>query len=384
MTLNRCSYWSLAAFSLAAVASIAMQNIFIWLAVAFFLVSKWKEKRPWDWPGGSFALMTLIFLATFYLGALLGVNPLKSFLTVHKYLTFLLLFFVGAMPLLLREIRNLSVIYVYGSAFCAFCGIGKYFIYHQQRIDSFSGDKMVFGGMLMVSLLINLALLKNKPKDIRLWCCAFLIALALVLTQTRGAWLAFIIGFSILMIYLNRKWLFCGLLIMIVSFFFLPHDIQSRIKSISDVSFSYTSDGHIDNSSQVRVLIWLSGWKIIQDHPWGVGQGNVEDVYPKYRSVHMYFEPTVPHLHNNLLQIWAQNGWLGFLAYLFWILSFYWMAFRFKTTDPDAQDLNWAFLCVFSAVLVWGLTEYTFSHQFMNVQFFFLGLQANLWKTRSS
>jgi multisubunit Na+/H+ antiporter MnhB subunit len=39
------------------------------------------------------------------------------------------------------------------------------------------------------------------------------------------------------------------------------------------------------------------------------------------------------------------------------------------------------FLCVFIAILVWGMTEFTFSHQFMNVQFFLLGLQLGFWRT---
>jgi O-antigen ligase len=89
---------------------------------------------------------------------------------------------------------------------------------------------------------------------------------------------------------------------------------------------------------------------------------------------------TEPHLHDNFLQITAQNGWLGLAAYLFWIGVFYWKGLSFKTRNKDEGDLNWTFLCVFSAILAWGLTEYTFSHQFMNVQFFLLGLQLCLWK----
>jgi O-antigen ligase len=94
-------------------------------------------------------------------------------------------------------------------------------------------------------------------------------------------------------------------------------------------------------------------------------------------------EPTEPHLHDNFLQVCAQNGWIGLAAYLFWVFSYYWTALRSHTSDKDSKDLNWALLCVFSAVLVWGLTEYTFSHQFMNVQFFLLGLQIGLWRNPS-
>jgi hypothetical protein len=41
-------------------------------------------------------------------------------------------------------------------------------------------------------------------------------------------------------------------------------------------------------------------------------------------------------------------------------------------------ELNWIFLSILTAILVWGLSEYTFSHPFMNVQFFLSGLQTGL------
>lgn len=377
--LNRYSKWFLIAFAATAAASIAMQNIFIWLAVVFFLIYQFKDKRNWEWPSGFFPIATLVFLATFFMGALLGVNVLNSFQTVHKYLTFLLLFLVGAMPLFLQDIKKLSLLYVYGSAFCALFGIGKHFLFHQERIDSFSGDKMVFGGLLMTALILNAFLIKLKTKSPSLWLCASLIAAALLFTQTRGAWIGFLAGFLLLLLKMKRKWLWFFLGLMVSGYFFLPQNYQNRINSIADIHSTYSQSNPYGNASQTRLLIWAAGWYIIKDHPFGIGQGNMGDVFPKYRPPQLV-EESEPHLHNNFLQICAQNGWIGLAAYLFWIFSFFRKAFKYKSTDTEAYEMNWALLSIFSAVLVWGLTEYTFSHQFMNVQFFLLGLQNNLWK----
>jgi putative inorganic carbon (hco3(-)) transporter len=372
-------YWLLVLFAAAAVASIALQNILIWPAVVLFLFAHFKGKRRIGWPQGLFPWATFIFLLTFFLGALAGVDRANSFHTVFKYLTFLLIFPIGAMALDSRETRKLLLFFTYGAAFCSLAGIYKHFFRHEERISSFSGDKMVFGGMLMAALLFQTLFLKDEPRKPLHWVSLGLLGWGFLLTETRGAWVAFGAGLAMLLWRLNRKWLLAGALAACAVFFALPRQYQDRVKSIVQVRLYYDGQGKFYNSEPGRFMIWASGLQIIRDYPWGVGQGNVEKVYPKYKYPIMA-EPTEPHLHNDFLQICAQNGWIGLSAYLFWIAAYYLAAWRFKPPDPSSGDLNMAFVCVFTGVLVWGLTEYTFSHQFMNVQFFLLGLQLCLWK----
>jgi O-antigen ligase len=372
-------YPILLAFAATAVASIALQNL-AWVAVVVFLLAQWQKRQKINWPQGLFPVATLLFLATFFLGALVGVDPANSFQTVHKYLTILLFFFIAAMPLTFGEVQKLVHAFLYGAAFCSLYGIVvKHFIHHQDRLDSFSGDKMVFGGLLMVALLFNLVMLKKNPKKWHFWICAWLIATALVFTQTRGAWLGFLVGGLLLLWNLNRRWFLGAIVLIILSYFLLPRAYQERIKSIGDIQMSYSASNPWGNSSQTRFLIWAAGWHMIEDHPLGVGQGNVSELFPKYKPYQLQ-DKNEPHLHDNFLQICAQNGWLGLAAYLFWIVAYGGTALRFKG-GLETAEWNWTFFCVFLSVLVWGLTEYTFSHQFMNVQFFLLGLQTHLWKT---
>jgi O-antigen ligase len=385
MVSRRYDYAFLLAFAFTAVASIALQNL-IWVAIALFLFLHFKNKEKINWPSNLFTFATLLFLATFIIGAIVGVNPAKSFMTVHKYLTFLIIFPIGAMTLAMNDIRKIFHFFITGAAICALFGIGKHFLLNEDRIDSFSGDKMVFGGMLMVSLILILSFLINTPKNYWLWLSFVLIFWALFLTETRGAWVGAMVGLTIFTLSWNKKWLLIGIAVLIGLFFILPHDYQERIKSITNIHYSYTEhmnnpadEGNIKNAIQSRLLIWISGIQMIKEYPFGVGQGNVEDLYPHYRINNSDLEPTVPHLHNNLLQLTVQNGWLGLITYLFWIFAYYFTAITFKSENSTAIQWNWMFLSIFSAILAWGLTEYTFSHQFMNVQFFLLGLQMNLW-----
>jgi O-antigen ligase len=376
---KRWDYYFLLLFAFTAVASIALQN-FVWVSVAAFLFYAFKSGKKIDWPRGIFPVATLVFVLSFFVGAALGVNPVKSAMTVHKYLTILLLFPLGAMALKPKELRTLLETFLYGAVICAIFGIGKHFILHQDRIDSFSGDKMVFGGMLMVSLLFLLYFLDQRPREPRWWVFLPILGMALVFTQTRGAWIGLAVGFVLLALKFNPRWLVAGGVLCIGLFFLFPRDLQDRVETLWKPNIQMGENGQVVSSRDERAFIWTAGLHIIQDHPLGIGQGNLEDIYPSYRSPNAR-EMTEPHLHDNYLQVTAQNGWFGLAAYLFWIFSFYRSTFGFKTKSAEDDKLNWTFLCAFTAILAWGLTEYTFSHQFMNVQAFLLGLQVCLWKS---
>jgi O-antigen ligase len=381
-SFNRYDYYALLAFTLTAVASIALQN-FIWISIVLFLFLNLKNSKKITWPSNLFTTATLLFLATYIIGAMVGINPAKSFQTVHKSLTFLVIFPLGAMALSVADVRKLLNFFIAGATVCAIHGIYVHFILNQDRIDSFSGDKMVFGGMLMVTILLITSLLTTSPKSYWLWASLGFVFWALILTQTRGAWLGVLAGFVLLTWQFNKKWLWFGLALFTVSFLVAPQEFQKRLESIGSIELVYNEQHRVIGASQPRLLIWISGLRIIKDNPMGVGQGNIEDIYPKYRIDAPNNDIDVPHLHDNFLQILAQNGWLGLAAYLFWIFSFYFQALRFSSPSEEAGQFNWMILCVFSSILVWGLTEYTFSHQFMNIQFFLMGIAVLLWEKYS-
>lgn len=234
----------------------------------------------------------------------------------------------------------------------------------------------------MVCLLLQLWLLKQDPRNAWGWASLLVLGMALVLTETRGAWLGLVAGFLLLVWKWDRKWLWAGLAGLVIVPFLLPAHWKDRLVNTVNFSVTYDSAHRPVAANETRILIWLAGWEMIKDHPLGVGQGNVSVLFDHYVAGTPIAErePNVPHLHNDFLQILAQNGWQGLAVYLVWIGIFGWMTLRFRPPGPEAAELNWALGTVFLSVLVWGLTEYTFSHQFMNFQFFLLGLQVRLWR----
>jgi O-antigen ligase len=79
-----------------------------------------------------------------------------------------------------------------------------------------------------------------------------------------------------------------------------------------------------------RLAHWIAAVDMWRDHLWlGVGFGNYAAVYPAY-AIGRWLDP-LGHAHNYYLNVGAETGLVGFLAYgLFWLAAFGlgWMAAR--------------------------------------------------------
>lgn len=392
---GRLALFFLSAFAAAATASVALQNL-LWAAVAAWAVHAWSSgSRPHP-PRRAFTWATLAFLASYFVSSALGVDPATSFQSVHKYLVLLALFPIAAMGLRGREAQKPLYLFTAGAAVCSVWGILKHFFgfdqptasshllrafqtafVHEDRIRSFSGHYMVFGGLLMCAVLLGFHFLRENPRDRWAWVFLALNLYALDLTQTRGAWLGLAVGFLVWGFFTNRRWLAWGLAALAAAFLLFPTQGRQRIFNLVE------RNGFFQNSSDMeRVHIWRAAFRIVKDHPvFGIGQGNAEKVYPAYKDPEA-LEPTVGHMHNNFLQVMVQNGWVGLAVFLFWLGAYAWTVGRERPSDPEDRRLHFTLSCLFLATMVWGMTEYTFSHQFMSVQAFFLGIQLGLVKER--
>jgi len=211
---------------------------------------------------------------------------------------------------------------------------------------------------------------------------------ALVLTYSRGPWLA--MAFALVMIFLkmNRRFAVVIVLLMALSFAAILSPPAASVPLVSDVRtrINMTLSGY----SSGREVIYAVGMKIIRDHPlFGVGIGGVERLYPEYLKAlpdvnenekkmllkqHMVFG----HLHNAYLQIWAETGIFGlsvFLALIFLATS----RVLAGTPAAAAEGVDPAFrFGVFTAIIamcIMGLTEYNFFHnEISRIFWFYIGM----------
>lgn len=148
------------------------------------------------------------------------------------------------------------------------------------------------------------------------------IVISLLLTKSLAAWISLALG---LIIFLNifpqkgyRKLsLIFTIFILIAPLFILllRHDMFINL-------------ANQQNTILQRLSFWRSAIEIIKDFPInGVGVGNLENIYPKYKEL---MANETRFAHNILLQTWVETGLPGTIALILLILSFIRVSFRVK------------------------------------------------------
>ena len=215
----------------------------------------------------------------------------------------------------------------------------------------------------------------------------FVFAVALILTGTRGAWLAVGFTLSLYFAYLlvtARKSFFIVALFLLLTVFalaglsFIPA-AQKRMESLANPN---------DYSIVTRFAMWSSATKMWVDHPLvGVGLGN----YPEFYRTR-YYDPepwerfrknhdglTHKHPHNIFLHLLAETGIVGLLSFALLLGH----AFRhfialWRTGSPNSQIFAKIALSLLIIYLTFGLTENLVFGMFPAMQslWFLLGM---LW-----
>ena len=150
---------------------------------------------------------------------------------------------------------------------------------------------------------------------------------ALVLSWSRGAWLAAAVaGVAVLVCALRRPVLSVSILVAagvlvlaLNSAGLLPDSIRARLTDFTDQFSSLDVRGVNVNDANYSIIERLAHWQaaqnMITNHPWlGVGFGNYPAAYDDYRA--MKWPNALGHAHNYYLNVWAETGVLGFAAYL--------------------------------------------------------------------
>jgi O-antigen ligase len=133
-----------------------------------------------------------------------------------------------------------------------------------------------------------------------------IVTLALALTFTRSAWLGYLVAVFVLLLLTRPRWTFYAAVALVWLVVLAPLPLFGRLIS----SFDLKEESNFD-----RLRMWQGGVEIIRDHPLlGVGPANIKGTYVLYRK-HDAPRFRVPHLHNNLVQLWAERGVVALLAY---------------------------------------------------------------------
>ncbi len=189
-------------------------------------------------------------------------------------------------------------------------GIVQYLMAEQHdlehRITGPSTHVMTYSG-LALPLSLLLVMVAVRRRQIWLYACAFVVSFALLLTFTRSVWLGWLVAVFTVLVLNRSKWIVVALPLLILGITFMPESMFGRLVSSFDVRQASNLD---------RIRMAEAGVEMIKDHPvFGVGPAKVKEIYPLYRKPDApRFRP--PHLHNNVIQLWAERGIGAVIAYL--------------------------------------------------------------------
>ena len=386
--LDRWIGFVLLAGVVSSVLSIFVSDTFFCVAMLLWLVDCWKRKKvhlrfP---PFFGFVLAFLLLVV----GAVAFSDDVSISLPYLKRLikySYIFLIFTYVKPQWVEQALRAIFALLAGSSLY---GILQYLwlmdVTLLNRIDGFMGHWMTFSGQLMMCsvalvgylLFYRLPAMSSQgtatdsqitegPKPHRLWnhrellgvggwtAVLVIFLLALVLTQTRNAWLGTVGGLFLLLWIHRFRWMVAGMGILIVIFLALPGHFKQRLYSGFDSS---------DTTTRIRIELFHTGSNIIKEHPWwGVGPRMVPRIYHQYNGTDELPRWIYQHLHNNFLHIAAEMGLITLGAWMaLWIrLLRDFIRFR-RSTEIDQFPSGMATIGigVVSSFLLAGLFEYNF------------------------
>jgi O-antigen ligase len=249
-----------------------------------------------------------------------------------------------------------------------------------------------FGGYLNLSLPLALALaLFGRDPRMR-WVAggsSVLLLFALYLANSRGALLGLVAAVIVIIAVgwrLERQAAIAaaiGAPLVATAWVthLIPLSVQDKLLAqfrVNDVSLAaQVNDANF--STIERLAHWVAGWRMFLAHPLlGVGAGNYGAAYQQYKVPG--WDESLTHSHNYYINVAAETGALGLLAFLALVGAALYLAWRAtRATDHqrggrgtltgvDARALSIGFAAVIVALCVHNVTDNLFVHA-MELQF---------------
>ena len=304
-----------------------------------------RLKSPMTWP-------VLAVLLTWLLSSIFSLRPEVSFL--GNYLrqegfwtiaNVILLFFIASSTIKTTEQANrILQAMLWAGLVTMIYGLLQYFgldwISWASKGRPFStlGNPDFFPHFLIMLLPVALMkFLKAPSLELKLYLGGYLALLAfnVIVAQTRGSYVGLVIALPVLALLIDRKtyrensyWLYGvgAVLVAALLFLILKTDLIASIARIGTI--------------QSRFYIWLGGLAIFLSRPFlGVGPDVLRVASPPFKDLrYSLIEPmnNPDRMHNQYLDELIMRGAIGFLIYMWMLVTFFLSSFKAwkKATDP--------------------------------------------------
>jgi O-antigen ligase len=307
----------------------------IWAARALYLREGPIPSTFWNRP-------IAIFLFAMLLSTSQATDLTLSAKELLKWLEFAAIFFIT--PAFLRterDVARLVAMAIAAAVSQALLGLGQFvlhagpanFVIYGRFMRAYGtfDQPNPLAGYLNIILPLTVAwawVRRSWPY----WVAAGLIELAVLATFSRAGWAAGVLGLVVVAMLLSarlRPWplfaLLAGVVALLLSTFSLfPTGLFLRAgASLGITSINFQHPTTTNYAEVERAAHWVAGLRMFIDHPFlGVGIGNYPIAYPAYH-IAQFMQP-LGHAHNYFINIAAEAGVFGLLAYLLFLGAAIW------------------------------------------------------------
>ncbi|HLD82362.1 MAG TPA: O-antigen ligase family protein, partial [Candidatus Omnitrophota bacterium] len=222
-----------------------------------------------------------------------------------------------------------------------------------------------FGTYLVFMLSLVFALLISKAKRIDKLFLFFLLLLlqaSLILTFSRGSWLAlghvFLLMLPLLIV--KNKFSIFKVIAYVLIFLIIILVIPGLGKHLIFILSTKTDAD--------RLIVWQQTINMIKLHPFlGFGLGTFMDNFQDYMPKELFY---MRYVHNCYLQIWAEAGIFSLLSFLIFTVSILYRGIKGFYSAQNSNFTLLGFTCGFLGIMV---------HSFFDTPLYSLQLSALFW-----
>ena len=338
--------------------------IALMIAAAIFRYFKYKEIPQID---KKLVCIFAVYFALQILVAILSLDPKNSIGEVMgEFYRVLLLFFAMVYIKNFKQLKVILLSFLFASLLNDAAGIFQSVVLSGGRAWGLTHWFTMFASVLLIQFPVQvfIASLSIMPTWSRVLAgiTSLLSILCLILSQTRGAWLAFLAVLTIFIL-INKNYrtialkLFSVILIGFMLISIKLPSLADRFVSISDMNSATIKE---------RFLMWESATNIFKDYPiHGIGQGMFTEMYnTKYILPEAKERPSETnkghdHPHNNFMKFLCEGGILG--AFSFVLLHGYFCQRLYRLYKQERTTMRFSAgltgLLIFLGIHFAGLTE---------------------------
>jgi len=347
--------------------SIAGENIAIGFSVLAWLL--WlAATRQWPRLAHPLFIASVVLTLSALPSLFMSEERHRAFVDWESYWQLLIVFMVGAhiARVGVRE-RSCAVLFASAAASCGVAFIqragglhlGPVHIGAEHRVSSTMFTMTLAGILCQLAVFGSAVALSPRAARFRVWIAIAVVMMfaALLLTMTRGAWIAVFAGLIAVCVLLRSRALALATVLAIAVMFLYTHHYRNDQGRTLAVDTFATEQA--DRNVATRLVLWDISWKMFLDHPLlGVGMGDYSREAEK-RLAERHVRTTVDS-HNIYLQILATRGLVGFIPFVaYWVVLVMtlWKLARRAVKGSLARHYAIGALGATAAVLVGALTE---------------------------